>query len=536
MASSHLFYNARVYTADADQPWAEAFVVEDDRFAFVGSIDEARDRVGGSCEQHDMQGRLVLPGLFDTHSHYLMLSSWSSETSIAVDFNLSHEDVLEFVADIARKHSVSELPIISGLGFGPSCIQLASELDKAVSDRPVLLLDSGGHSGWMNTKMIEHIGVTAETPDPQPGASYFVRDEQGNPTGQVVEADAVAYTIMQSGIASLDILKTELPDQMTNLNSFGYTSVFDAGIFFFSERDTLEALQDINLTTRFFTSFYYNGKQEPGAFLSEMIALKSAYTTSLTRPVALKMFKDGTIEAFNAYMIDDYLPPGSGRGAETLTTKAMEPMAHLAAKNDFDVHIHAIGDRAIAEVLDLYADIGPTTGTKTIAHVQVLPENGIERFATQTDVVYQTTPVWLQTDQFTCDVLGKTRSLRQMPLNSIVKGGSILSFGSDAPVSGGMHGVNPFNNIAAAVCRSDESAGFISPTSEALDVATCVDAYTINGARQVRAENEIGSITAGKQADFAVLDRDIFTIDSHDIDKTKVLETWLNGTLVYKGR
>lgn len=545
--TKQVFINGKVYTAHNNEE-VTAFVVEDGVFAFVGSDEEALafagfNQAGGAMEAaaddgepqaelRDLKGVRVIPGMIDTHCHYLAMCLMSMDDMLEIDLSLSHEETLALVESIAQQYSVQEMPVINGLGYGVDCKALASELDRAVSDRPVYLIDSGGHEAWMNSKMIALAGLTPETPDPVPGVSYYSRDEQGMPNGRVTEALVLQMQI-QTGRTGVAAMLRNLPSMTTTLHKLGLVAAYDAGFLVADESTVLEALSTTTSSFDFYTSFHFNTGDECDSFIKKMIELRETYSLSWVHPTTLKMFKDGTLEAQTAWMFEDYFKPASGCGGEIIPFADMKEMARLASAEGFNVHVHAIGDRAISEALDLFEALGSIEGTKAMAHVQVLPEDGIERFAEQGDVFYQTTPLWLYRDDYTLDVLGKERALRQMPLKSLLDRGVKLTFGSDAPVSGGLIGMNPFNNIQAAVNRAFDSENLIDPPSEGIDLASCIDAYTINAAAQVGAAHERGSIEAGKRADFVLLSQDPFSAQPELIDRTEVLETWAQGACVF---
>lgn len=533
MRNRQVFVNGKIYTADGNQN-ATAFVVENGRFFHVGSDSSALSLAQEGGTVRDMQGARIIPGMMDTHCHFVMMSLIKFDEWLPIDFYASHDEVLAVLKEYAKNHTVEECPIIRGLGYGLDCKTLATELDRAVNDRPVLLLDSGGHSGWFNTKMIERIGLDANTPDPRPGKSYFSRDERGNPTGQVIETEAELIIIEGAGIACIKNITEKLPEQIDLLHSFGITALYDAGFIMASEKEVYEALASLDLDIQFFSSFHFNGSRPNEEMLSHMIEARDQYSSDWLHPTTLKMFKDGTIEPWTAYMFEDYYPPAIGHGASLHSTEEMVAMALIAAKEDFNIHTHAVGDRAITETLDVYKQLGKIEGTKTIAHVQVLPEDGIERFTEQSEVFFQTTPVWLERDKETDAVLGEERSCRQSPFKTLLEKGVTFTFGSDAPVSGGKKGINPFSNTYYCVARSFDSDLVFPPRSEGIEVASCIDAYTINAAKQVCAENDLGSITAGKQAHFVVLDRDVFEIDWREIKDVQVAETWYRGICVHE--
>lgn len=531
-----VYYNAKIFTSDDDQPEASALVVKDGKISFVGSSDDALKFAGSGATSHDMGGSLILPGLIDSHAHYLAINTWTSDVlPLQIDLAMTHDQILEAVKDYAEQYPAEVAPVISGMGYGTDAKPLATELDKVVSDRPVVLTNSGGHGGWANTKALEMAGVTAATPDPSPGISYFVRDENGNPTGEFKEASTMAIMLQNLGLTSGKAIETRFPVfTQTVLSPYGYTSYYDAGLLVADEEESIDALSKAGANIRVFTSFVYRDPVPVDEFVSKMTSVRDKYTSDTVRPTTLKLFKDGTLEDYSSLMFENF-SDHSGEGVEILDNNHMMAIARAAADKGFNLHTHAIGDKAISETLDLYRDLGDIEGTKTMAHVQILPEDGIQRFAEQTDVFYQTTPVWALGDEFTKSALGDDRYGRQMPLNTVSQNGTLLTFGSDAPVSNGLAGINPFTEMYHAVKRG-ESDDYDPPKSEGIDIATAIKAYTINGARQVNAGDEIGSITAGKSADFIVLDRDLLTVPTDEIKDTTVLQTYFKGNEVYNAQ
>lgn len=529
-----IFFNGKVYTADGGKQ-ATAFVVEGDKFLYVGSDEEAKAYAQAGDKVRDMEGARIVPGMFDTHCHFGMTSMLGFASWIPIYFELDHEEVLALIKEETEKYSIEERPIITGLGYGGvACNPLATELDKAVPDRPALLMDSSGHGAWINTKMMEYIGLDKDTPDPNPGASYFARDAEGNPTGHIVENDAEVYVMRKAGIASAEKIKAEFPGQVNLLHSLGIIGAYDAGFIMMPEDEVLEALSGLDQKIQYYTSFNFNRSCKAEGYAERATALREKYESSWLHPTTLKLFKDGTFDPETAYLFEDYLPPASGHGAEMFSTEEMLEVAGPMSDAGFNVHTHAVGDRAIWEVLDVYEGLGNIQGTKTICHVTLPREEGMQRFIKEGDVFYQTTPVWLIAEEGYKKILGKERFDKQMPLRTAADNGVPLVFGSDFPVSGGDAGVNPFINMWAALGRGKDDEFFVSPKSEALTAVQVLDAYSINAAKMFGAEDALGSITPGKQAHFVVIDRDVLNIGYEDIMETKVLETWYNGEVVYE--
>lgn len=543
-----IFLNGRIYTADAEQSEAEAMVVADGKIVFVGDNDAAM--AYESASSVDLKGRRVLPGLIDTHCHLL----WFSDGSLpsvrpALSATMSKAEVLAAVKSFAEKHR--DLPAIYGIGFdAPACKPVhKSELDAVVGDRPVFLMDSGGHFAWANSAALALVDTKDDS-----RAHYFERDKDGNPIGGMYEQGPIFRMMATLFPFDAKVMAETLPETIKGFNAFGITGVFDAGLPPQLEPAANDALRkmetDGTLDLRIFTSHFGMPFEDMTKVGDKLKALGSK--TDLVRPCALKMISDGTIEACSAYMFEAYNAPGSGVGATNYTVEQMTAAGTAAAAAGFGVHIHAIGDRAISQALEVFERLGPIGGGKTMAHCQVLPADGLERWAKQTDVVFETTPLWLvsgaegeETESYTYKVLGRDRFMRQSPFRSLKRAGVTITFGSDYPVSGGIEGVFPLNEMWAAINRKTLAGkGIYSPAGEYLDVKDSIDAYTINAARQLKSEKDIGSLEVGKSADFVILDKDILTIDPLDIhgvveeldfnDGVSILQTWLRGRLVYE--
>ena len=533
-----VYYNANVYTADAALPEASAFVVKGDKIAFVGSDEDALALASEKAAKVDLEGKRVLPGMCDTHCHYFAMSlAGSGKPSLHLEEKESHEQTLARIREFVEANP--DIPVIQGNGWGWNCNILASELDKIESSRPVLLMACDGHTGWCNSALMKSLGVDKNFKDIAPGASYFERDAEGNPNGRIVETAQCYWTAQALGARDENDVKTGMPKVAALYNSLGVTSIYDAGPLMVADSVALKAAQMVpDNTLRIFASIYYNGTETDEDFIARAKMLRERYTTDLVRPNTFKAFKDGTIEVATAYMSEGRQftnPPyrRAGRGICLFPTEQLLRITQKVAAEGFNIHIHAIGDQAIDEVLDVMEGLGDIQGTKTIAHCQVLNEKTLPKFTANKDVFYQTTPVWLAQDPNFIKSFGpEVFKKYDMPVKSILDGGVTLTFGSDGPASKGDYGMNPMNNIWACVNQGKDPSLNDRP-EQCLTVAQCVDAYTINAARQFGAESEIGSITAGKGADFVVLDRDIFTIDTAEIKDAKVEQTYLLGKCVY---
>ncbi len=540
--SCEIYYNGKVYTADTENPAATAFVVKEGKFVYVGNDGEALKYGKGV----DLQGKRVVPGMIDAHCHPVFGAMMTAFKLIAVDDEWGKERVLAFLKEKAADAEHKDLPYIIGMGFDLQCRPVHyRELDQAIPDRPAVIFSADLHAYWLNSKAMEMAGLNRDTPDPSPGASFYERDADGNLTGYVVEIPAGADMLNKLGIFTSERIQEGLAEVQKIYARNGITAVYDAGFLAVNEAAGLEALRKLEekdaLTMRFFTSYVYLGKalDNPDHMLKTMRLHREKYASDLLMPHTLKLFVDGTLEVQSAWLSEDYLPPAKGRGFPALTLADMLPAARIAAADGFNVHNHAIGDAAIGAALDLHKELGKIQGTKTICHLQVPPPDGVRRLIEQGDTICQATPCWLPGGSYTEQVLGPERYARQTPLGSLVKGGVMITLGSDFPISGsnigierlrefplagGEAAVSPFNNMHAAVNRE----------TEAVTVKDCLDAYTINGARQLMAADRIGSITVGKSADFVVCDDDFLTVVPEKLMEVRIEKTYFRGKCVYE--
>ena len=533
-----VYYNAKVYTADHNMSEASAFVVKDDKIAFVGNDADAIAFAGKKAQQSDMQGARIIPGMCDTHCHYFAMSTLTSGAkSLQLAEKETHEQTMDRIREFVTANP--ELEIITGNGWGWNCNILASELDKVESKRPILLMSCDGHTAWCNTALLQKLGVDKNFKDIAPGQSYFERDADGNPNGRIVET-AQCYWVSQTlGNRNEQHVKAGMPSLSAFFNSVGVTTIYDAGPLSIADSIALKGASMVpDNSLRIFASIYYNGTESDEQFVARAKRLREQYSSDLLRPNTFKAFKDGTIEVATAYTSDSHPfknPPyrRAGHGICLFSTEQLLRITQKVAAEGFNIHIHAIGDRAIDEVLDVMAGLGDIPGTKTIAHCQVLSEKVLPKFIANKDVFYQTTPVWMANDHNFEANFGKEMYRKwDMPVKSVLDGGITLTFGSDGPASSGTYGMNPMNNIWACL-NQGKDPGLNNRPEQNLTVAQCIDAYTINAARQFGAADEFGSISVGKSADFVVLDRDIFSIDTADVKNTKVTRTYLKGKCVY---
>ncbi|MBT8080556.1 MAG: amidohydrolase [Gammaproteobacteria bacterium] len=538
-----LYLNGAIYTLNGKMPWAEAVAVTDGEIVYVGTGVGAEALVGENTRRHDLAGRMMLPGFIDSHMHPIMGGGYAQ--ALSLDTFGTVDDWVAAIGDYAQDNPDAE--VLFGYGFlattfgpeGPT----RQLIDAIESERPVLIVDEGFHAAWANSKTLDVLGVTQDTQDPVPGFSYYKRDANGDATGYLLEGTATA------AMESLDVINEQTLVEGTAIvfdimNSYGITAAFDAGIFNAAElapRVLDRIVADGEMTVRYVGSHAVAEADQFKAALDDIIRIKAETHTEDYHFRVLKIMDDGTVEGRTAAMFEDYQGEPGNSGETVFTESQLAFMVLGAASQGTDVHIHALGERAIHEALNAIETARrhkPDTPSRfTICHIQVITDEDLPRFA-ELDVIAQSTPLWAAYDQYGKQFVSDDQFNRFWRYMSLKESGARLTFGSDFPASGaGTLGISPLFNIQIGHTRQapgEEDKYPIQPReSERLDIDTLIRGYTINGAWQLRMEDEIGSIEVGKKADLVVLDRNLFAVDSHDIHKVQVDMTIMNGDIVY---
>lgn len=537
-----LFVNAIAYTLDPAQPWAEALAVKNDRIVYVGDGDGARELAGTDTVIHDLGGQMLLPGFIDTHMHPITGGAYAK--ALSLDTGGDIDGWISAIADYAADNP--DAPLIFGYGFLASTFgpdgPTRQQIDAVVDDRPVLIIDEGLHGAWANTRTLEALNVTQDTPDPVPGFSYYKRDANGEATGYLLEGTAGMAMDSLNAITE-DIVVDGTAYVIEVLNGYGVTAAFDAGAIGYEESISgiLGRLEDAGkLTVRLVGSYRPRGPDDVDAAVANAAGFRDTIRGERYHYRVLKIMDDGTVEGRTAAMFEDYQGEPGNSGETVYTEAQMTTMASGAAAENIDVHIHALGERAVHEALNAIesaraAQPGSTT-RYTICHIQVITDQDLPRFA-ELDVIAQSTPLWASYDTYGEQFVSEDQFQRYWRFGSLAALGVRLTFGSDFPASGaGMLGMSPVVHIEIGHTRQDpgDPDARIQPReSERLDIAALIRGYTIDAAWQLHMEHLIGSLEVGKKADLVVLDRNLFETDAYEIHQTRVQMTVVDGQIVY---
>lgn len=543
-AADLVFTNARIYTVDETRPWAEAVAVRGDSIIYVGDTKGVEALIGGETDVRDLGGKVLLPGLIDAHMHFFDAAKYANALELTIE-----QTIDEWIRAIARHAEENpDLPVLFGYGFlaskfGPTG-PTRQLIDNVVPDRPVLVMDEGFHSAWANTAALDLLNITQDTPDPVPGFSYYKRDENGDATGYLLEGTAIEAAEPFSAI-SKDAVVAGMASLVDLMNAYGITAAFDAGAQNDEAEDVAPVLRQVesngDLSLRVVGSAYtFNAGQSDNAVTR---ALRWAELVNGTRYRydVLKISHDGTIEARTAAMFEDYQGEPGNSGSSTFSEEQLVSMMAGAAKRGIDVHIHALGDRAINEALNAVEIVrrrSPDSPTRyTMTHLEVIALQDIPRFA-NLGVIAQTSPIWFAYDDLGKQFLSDEQFNRYWLVRQLRDSGARLAFGSDMPATGlGAIGMNPLIGIEMGMTRQepgDPDAPVQPPREERLDIGAMVRGYTLDAAYQLHMEDQIGSIEVGKKADLIVLDHDIFELDPYSIHDTRVLLTVMDGEIVHE--
>ena len=542
--ADRIFTNGKIYTLETDSPWAEAIAIKNGKIVYVGDNKGVRSWMNEMTIQQDLKGQMLLPGFIDSHAHPLAGGAYVN--TLSLDTYSNPQGWLDEINDYSVTNP--DLKILFGYGFLASAFgpkgPTSQMLDSIESKRPVLIMDEGFHAAWANSKAMRLLGITKNAIDPVPGFSYYKRDNDGNPTGYLLEGTA-SSAVKELGVITVESVSLGTADVIKIMNSYGITSVFDAGALGVEsmQMDVLSKLTEQGkMTVRIVGSHMVASSESMKNAIEITVNKKVTSQHGLYHINTLKIMNDGTIEGKTAGMFEDYQGESEigNKGETVFSQQQLNGLVSEASEQDIDVHIHALGERTIFETLNAIEfsqkKFSNSSTRYTICHLQVMTDQSIPRMA-QLNVIAQSTPLWASYDEYGKAFVSDDQFQRYFRFNSLKKAGVKMAFGSDYPATGaGILGMSPIFNMEIGHTRqaAGKADAPIQPNiNERLDLHTLIKAYTIDGAYQLHMEDEIGSIKIGKHADFVILNENLFDVESYSIHKVKVVETILAGNTVY---
>lgn len=535
-----------MYAIDTAHRRAEAVAVRDGRIAAVGTDAQVCELVGPRTEVVDLHGRMLLPGFQDAHVHPAMGGLQLTRCDLTGLDTIA--GYTEHVAAYAAAHPDEEWILGGGWSMPafPGGVPDRETLDTVTAGRPAYLPNRDGHSAWVNSRALELAGITRDTPDPRGGR--IERDAAGAPSGALHESamDLVGRILPASSPRQK---RDALLAAQAYLHSLGITGWQDAAVgesvvgedFF----DTyLELAESGELTARVVGAQWWQrerGIEQLDGLLERRT--RAARTPGRFRADSVKIMQDGVCETFTAAMLAPYL---DANGHETANTgmSFVEPDALCAYvtrldAEGFQVHMHALGDRAVREALDAVAAArkanGPTDNRHHLAHLQVIHPDDVPRFR-EVGAVANCQALWACNDaqmtELTVPFLGQERVARQYPFASLERTGAMLAMGSDWSVSS----PNPLEQMHVAVNRSpadgDVDVDVLLP-AERLPLPTALHAFTMGSAYVNHLDDVTGSIEVGKYADLVVADHDVFAVPVTEIREVRTVLTMVEGQVVH---
>jgi predicted amidohydrolase YtcJ len=524
--------NAHVWTVDDARPEAQAVAIAGERILRVGTNEEVRGLAGPRTKVVDAAGRLVLPGFQDNHVHFLMGGSQVGQLDLR-DAS-TPEEFGRRIADYAKTRPAGEW--IQGGNWDHDKLPggrlpTAEMIDRYVSDRPVFVSRFDGHMAVANTAALRAGGVSAATVDPE-GGSVVRKPGSQEPEGVLKDAamDAVLKVIPPPTPAQLQEFAEKAFAEARRL---GLTTVQDM----LEGRDQLAAYEAVRVKGGMTARVYGRWPIRDWRWLAERVRTTGTGDDLLTLR-SLKAFADGSIGSSTAYMYAPYADDPKNTGLPSDVLRDLPDWAVAADAAGLQMSVHAIGDRAIGEVLDVFERVERTNGPRDrrprIEHDQHTHPRDFVRHR-GLGVVASVQPYHAVDDgRFVEARLGRERCASSYAFRSFLDAGAHLGFGSDWPVAT----LDPIQGIDAAVNRrtlDGKTPGGWFPEQK-VTVAQAIRAYTLENAYAAFMEDRTGTIAAGKYADLVMLDRDLLKIPAAGIGQAKVVMTMLGGRIVHEAR
>jgi predicted amidohydrolase YtcJ len=530
--------HGHVYTEDPKKPWAQAVAIYRGKIVAVGDDPEIERRRGMGTKVINAGGKLVLPGIVDCHVHFLDGSL--SLGRVNLEGSKDAADIQKRLREYADQRPGDDWILGRGWNyamFAPEALPQKKYLDELFPSRPVFLEGFDGHTYWANSKALVLAGITRDTPDPPNGT--IVRDPKtGEATGALKESaqDLVAKIIPKpSRVEQLLALRAG----MKWANQHGITRVHSAGQDF----EVLDLFDEMrhrgDLSVRVYIAYFLNPPELRPQDLDAIDHARKKFHDDWIDADAVKFMVDGVVESHTAAMLEPYSDDPSLKGK-----LFWEPANYKAAVAELDKHglqlfTHAIGDYGVRTALDAYENAATRNHKRDrrprIEHIETIAASDIPRFG-KLGVIASMQPLHSYPDSDTMDVwarnAGPDRASRAWAWKSIADAGGHLAFGSDWPVVT----LSPWEGIQTAVTRQTSDgkpeAGFVP--EQRLTVAQAIEGYTLGAAFAGRREKSEGSLEIGKLADLIILSQNIFDVNPHRIDATKVLTTIVGGRVVYQ--
>lgn len=530
----------KVFTAEDSGLFAEGFAVRDGRILAVGSREEVLAYAGASTRVRQYESGIIVPGFTEGHAHISSTIELTTGPFVGAD---SIEECQRIVKEYAQAHPEQET--IEGGGFDPGLFgpngPTADLLDAVVPDRPVILSDEGHHSVWVNTEAMGRAGITRYTPNPENGIINHY--ENGEPSGflQEMAIDLIAPAQRKPSVA--DYKEAILHYQEIGLAN-GIVSAFEPMLSHTQDEpirmDAYDALdREGRLRITYRVAQTLNPADDTDAFYEEAAAYHERFKDrDRIQMNTIKFFMDGVIDGHTAVLREPYEMEPRDCGPLMFEQEDLNKRVERALREGYSIHVHAIGDGALDEILNAYAyaqERVPGTYRNAITHLQLCHPDQVQRMK-ELGVVAVVNPYWhYETplyEPLELPFLGKERAEHMYYLKSFLDAGIPMSQASDFPVT---VPPNTMFCLHMMVNRFDPKTSRRSYfAEECIDVVSALKVLTIGGAYENYLEDRKGSIKVGKDADYVVLSQDVTAVPKETLYQTRVLETWIQGECCYQ--
>ncbi|MDF2569342.1 MAG: nfdA [Sporomusa sp.] len=559
LSADIVFMNGVVYTADSQNTVCQAVAIKGDKIVFTGNNEQIAMYIGEGTKSINLQGRMVIPGLIDTHMHPpgVALSELWEVQLFGIN---SLEGYLEAVKDFIRHNPGSK--VVYGQGWLWSAFDgeeankgpRKEYLDAVAPNIPVILRAMDGHSWWVNSKALALSGITRDTEAPDGG--IIEKDAVSGEVWGTVKESAISLVIQPE--YTLEQYVQAMYAFQSKMHSFGIT-----GILGIMGRFTDVILQAWNclveqgrLALHVRGAIMLHPQDNLLSQFEDIDRLKKTYHSSNFQITTAKFFADGVVEGGTSYLLEPYtLETGKGSnyyGSFLWDMEMLDEAFCLANQRGLQIHVHSTGDAATRKVLDSLEEsqkrITPGDYRNAITHLQLVDQDDILRFkklkviASVQPYWHFKGPNWWQYVDYR--ILGE-RAKYEYPLRAFVDNGVPITSSSDysiTPVPNPLFAIevgvtrNIYNGCVFGVedITDMDDDRYLLNKEERVSVADMINSFTINGAYALFIDQETGSIEVGKQADLVVLEQDLFSINPVDIDKVKVHMTFFAGNMVYK--
>ena len=530
--------NGAVYTVDKQRTWAQAVAIADRKIAFVGTSAEVESYIDPDTVVVDLNGRMVLPGFVDAHSHPSHGMDYFGNISLyLLDSTENYQkEITQYVVNHPDKS------FYRGSGWSdslfPNVGPAKSILDAIVPDRPISLVSYDGHSLWVNSTTLKRAHITKDTPNP--GGGVIERDPvTGEPHGTLRET---AMSLVEGVLP--DYTTDERVDALLSYQemaiSAGVTMTHDAMLDAQSLAAFKQLEADGHLRMRFRGSVTMHPDLPIDEQINNLLGQRSNNKHPRFQTNTAKIFVDGVVEGGTAYLLDPYQHKPDFCGLPIWSPDLLNEFFSALDKEDIQIHVHVIGDAAARITLDALEYSLGVNGKRDsrhlLTHLQLVTPGDVSRIK-QLGVIGVPNPYWFKVDDYyhklALPYLGADRADKQYPMRSFMDAGVVMASASDFPVT---IPFDPLIGIQLGITRTEVSGTSTEVlwSEERANLEQMITSFTYNGAYANFLENQTGSLEVGKQADFIVLDQNLFEIPQTEIAHTKVLLTYVDGQEVFR--